>query len=271
MKSSLARITGAIAAAAAIGSAATLAPPTTAVAAPAVATAAGSPATSVPASERNKRVSRSMTGVRPSAYVGKYFSTRYEATRRCIVRKESGGNYRVASSSGRYRGAYQFNSEPGPLDGPKDGPVRPRQQAVQHVEPLRPGQGVLDRVEPRQGPGQLAHGPRLLTIGDGMPGGDERDGMTGMGWTGMRMGPMLDVPRDQFEELVGEALDSIPPELGRLLSNCVILVEDDVPPRGPQPPRALRGHAAHGAGRLVQRGPAGPDHDLPAAHPADVP
>jgi len=54
--------------------------------------------------------------------------------------------------------------------------------------------------------------------------------MTGTGWTGMRMGPMLDVPRDQFEELVGEALDSIPPELGRLLSNCVILVEDDVPP-----------------------------------------
>ena len=41
---------------------------------------------------------------------------------------------------------------------------------------------------------------------------------------------MLDVPRDQFEELVGEALDSIPPELGRLLSNCVVLVEDDVPP-----------------------------------------
>ena len=110
MKSSLARFTGAIAAAAAIGSAATLAAPTTAVAAPAVATAAGSPATSVPASDRNKRVSRSMTGVRPSAYVGKYFSTRYEATRRCIVRKESGGNYRVASSSGRYRGAYQFNS-----------------------------------------------------------------------------------------------------------------------------------------------------------------
>ena len=31
--------------------------------------------------------------------------------------------------------------------------------------------------------------------------------MTGTGWTGMRMGPMLDVPRDQFEELVGEALD----------------------------------------------------------------
>ena len=43
---------------------------------------------------------------------------------------------------------------------------------------------------------------------------------------------MLDVPREQFEELVADALDEIPPELARLISNCVVLVEDDVPPGG---------------------------------------
>ncbi len=41
---------------------------------------------------------------------------------------------------------------------------------------------------------------------------------------------MIDVPRDQFEDLVSQALDTIPDELGRLVSNCVLLVEDDVPP-----------------------------------------
>jgi predicted Zn-dependent protease with MMP-like domain len=45
---------------------------------------------------------------------------------------------------------------------------------------------------------------------------------------------VLDVPPEQFEELVAEALDEIPPELARLISNCVVLVEDDVPP-GRQP------------------------------------
>ncbi|MCU0283684.1 MAG: metallopeptidase family protein [Candidatus Nanopelagicales bacterium] len=43
---------------------------------------------------------------------------------------------------------------------------------------------------------------------------------------------MLDVPRDRFEALVAEALDEIPAELARLISNCVVLVEDDVPPGG---------------------------------------
>ena len=41
---------------------------------------------------------------------------------------------------------------------------------------------------------------------------------------------MLDVPREEFEGLVGDALDQIPAELARLISNCVVLVEDDVPP-----------------------------------------
>ncbi len=44
---------------------------------------------------------------------------------------------------------------------------------------------------------------------------------------------MLDVPLDRFEVLVSEALDTIPPELGAMLTNCVVLVEDDVPPGSP--------------------------------------
>ena len=44
-------------------------------------------------------------------------------------------------------------------------------------------------------------------------------------------GQVIDVPRDQFEDLVGEALDLIPEELGRLMDNVVVLVED-FPPQG---------------------------------------
>lgn len=44
---------------------------------------------------------------------------------------------------------------------------------------------------------------------------------------------MLDIPRDRFEELVSEALDTIPGDLARLVSNCVVLVEDDVPAGSP--------------------------------------
>jgi predicted Zn-dependent protease with MMP-like domain len=44
---------------------------------------------------------------------------------------------------------------------------------------------------------------------------------------------MLDVSRAQFEDLVGEALDTIPPGLTSLMSNCVVLVEDDVAPGTP--------------------------------------
>ena len=36
--------------------------------------------------------------------------------------------------------------------------------------------------------------------------------------------------RERFEDLVGEALDEVPEELLALMSNVVILVEDDPPP-----------------------------------------
>ena len=44
-------------------------------------------------------------------------------------------------------------------------------------------------------------------------------------------GAVIDVAREQFEDLVGEALDSIPDELARLMDNVVVLVED-LSPRG---------------------------------------
>jgi len=45
-------------------------------------------------------------------------------------------------------------------------------------------------------------------------------------------GPVpVEMARARFEELVGDALDEVPPELMRLLDNVVILVQDD-PPAG---------------------------------------
>ena len=41
---------------------------------------------------------------------------------------------------------------------------------------------------------------------------------------------MVDVPRERFEELVADALDGIPPELGRYMDNVAVFVRD-VPPR----------------------------------------
>jgi len=37
---------------------------------------------------------------------------------------------------------------------------------------------------------------------------------------------MIDVPADRFEELVGDALDSIPPDLARFMDNVAVVVED---------------------------------------------
>lgn len=49
-------------------------------------------------------------------------------------------------------------------------------------------------------------------------------------------GGMIEVTRERFEDLVGEALDTIPEELARLMENVVVLV-DDHPPAG----RRIRG------------------------------
>ncbi len=41
---------------------------------------------------------------------------------------------------------------------------------------------------------------------------------------------MVEVSRERFEELVGEALDSLPPALGRRMENVAVTVADDGPP-----------------------------------------
>ena len=41
---------------------------------------------------------------------------------------------------------------------------------------------------------------------------------------------MIDVPRERFEELVADALDGIPEELGKYMDNVAVFVED-VPPQ----------------------------------------
>jgi predicted Zn-dependent protease with MMP-like domain len=41
---------------------------------------------------------------------------------------------------------------------------------------------------------------------------------------------VVEVSEQEFELLVSEALDSIPPELGSLMSNVAVLVADEAPP-----------------------------------------
>ena len=40
---------------------------------------------------------------------------------------------------------------------------------------------------------------------------------------------MVDIPPERFEQLVADALDGIPPELGRLMDNVVVQVRDRSP------------------------------------------
>jgi predicted Zn-dependent protease with MMP-like domain len=43
---------------------------------------------------------------------------------------------------------------------------------------------------------------------------------------------MVLVERERFEDMVGEALDGLPPELGRLMRNVAVTVDHDTPPDG---------------------------------------
>ncbi len=47
-------------------------------------------------------------------------------------------------------------------------------------------------------------------------------------------GGVLEMTREDFEELVSEALDRIPPELMRLLDNVAVFVEDEPDPSEPE-------------------------------------
>lgn len=44
---------------------------------------------------------------------------------------------------------------------------------------------------------------------------------------------MIEMPRERFEELVSDALDSVPAELLAMVDNCVVLVDDEPPPEDP--------------------------------------
>ena len=50
-----------------------------------------------------------MHGVQDSLYKGKWYRPEDEDTRRCIVKRETGGNYTSVSAGGLYRGAYQMS------------------------------------------------------------------------------------------------------------------------------------------------------------------
>lgn len=43
---------------------------------------------------------------------------------------------------------------------------------------------------------------------------------------------MVEITRERFEELVGEALDDVPPDLAKLMDNVALFVEDDPPEEG---------------------------------------
>jgi predicted Zn-dependent protease with MMP-like domain len=63
------------------------------------------------------------------------------------------------------------------------------------------------------------------------------------------MGPVpVDMTRERFEELVGEALDEVPMELLNVMSNVVILVEDEPPDGNDDLLGLYEGHA------LTERG-----------------
>ncbi len=53
----------------------------------------------------------------------------------------------------------------------------------------------------------------------------------------------VEMSRERFEELVGEALDEVPEELLRLMDNVVILVADDPPEEDPDLLGIYEGHA----------------------------
>ena len=43
---------------------------------------------------------------------------------------------------------------------------------------------------------------------------------------------MVELPAERFEELVADALDALPPELGSMMRNVAVVVEDEPPQPG---------------------------------------
>lgn len=55
-----------------------------------------------------ERIANDPTGIYPSLYKGKWYSPKHDPFRRCIMKRESRGNYRAANPNSSARGAYQF-------------------------------------------------------------------------------------------------------------------------------------------------------------------
>jgi predicted Zn-dependent protease with MMP-like domain len=45
---------------------------------------------------------------------------------------------------------------------------------------------------------------------------------------------VLDIPASEFDDLVSQALDEVPPELAALMDNVAVFVEDESQPGGPE-------------------------------------
>ena len=82
-------------------------------------------------------------------------------------------------------------------------------------------------------------------------------------------GRVLEMTREEFEELVGEALERIPPELTRLMDNVAVLVEDEPAADDPELLGLDQGTPLTDRGEWYAGCP-GPDHHLPGPHAADV-
>jgi predicted Zn-dependent protease with MMP-like domain len=70
------------------------------------------------------------------------------------------------------------------------------------------------------------------SIRDGRPANQNARPWSGPPWHALWLRQdrgVLDIPPEEFEDLVAEALDEIPDELARLVDNVVIVVEDDSP------------------------------------------
>ena len=75
---------------------------------------------------------------------------------------------------------------------------------------------------------------------------------------------MIDVSREEFDELVADALDRLPPELARLMDNVAIFVEEDTPD-GEDLLGLYEGIPLTERESATPSAIAGPDHGLPAA------
>ena len=52
------------------------------------------------------------------------------------------------------------------------------------------------------------------------------------GWA--RMGPVVEMTREEFEDAVRDGLDQVPADLAAMMDNVVVLVEDDAPADDPE-------------------------------------